>query len=87
MSRSTVCRHAKAGKAGLVSRAPVKRPYLTTEHKAKRVTFCKQNKSRDWKKVVFSDSKIWVYTFDIPAGQNVWTIRGDRPVRHVTKNK
>jgi hypothetical protein len=61
IDKSTVYRHAKIGKAGLVYRSASKKPLVTNTMKAKRVNFCKSNQRRDWKKVVFSDSKIWVF--------------------------
>jgi hypothetical protein len=61
MKIDSVYRHAKIGKVGLVYRYASKKLLVTNTMKSKRVHFCKSNQRRDWKKVVFSDSKIWVF--------------------------
>lgn len=50
--------------------------------KIKRVQFCTAHRARDWKKVVFSDSKIWVYDFlNSRSDLRRWSKRDERPIR------
>ena len=88
VDKTTVCRHAKEGKVGISYKSAYKRPYLTKDMKSKRVQFCKAHRARDWKKVVFSDSKIWVYDFlNSKSEQKVWAKKHERPVRECIKKK
>lgn len=47
---------------------------LTTEHKIKRVAFCRKNKKRNWKKVIFSDETMVQIG---GSGKLIWVKRGE----------
>lgn len=53
VSRETIGRRLK--KLGLTRFKPLRVPFLTATHKAKRLEFCRNFMSHDWSKTIFSD--------------------------------
>jgi transposase len=54
---------------------PIKKPFLTDDHKKKRLEWAKENLNRDWSKIIFSDEstlrisgfnkKLWIHENDV----------------------
>lgn len=61
ISPTTVWRTATSGKNGLKLKSVRMKPFLTAQHKANRVAFARANRGTDWSKVIFTDSKYWIY--------------------------
>lgn len=66
---------------GYRSRRPIRKPFLSKPHRARRSKFAKNHKNMDWKQVVFSDEKRFGLRTDAPP--RVWRLPGQR---HDPKN-
>ena len=68
MCKSTVLRAATKGKQPLTYKKVTKKPLLTTSHQYQRLEFAYKNKHMNWKRVMFTDSKYFYYTYQ-PSGR------------------
>ncbi len=54
----------------------------------KRVSFCKKNLNRDYRKIAYSDSKYFVFTFSNgTSARKAWVGKDERPVSYLAKIK
>lgn len=86
ISKNTVRTAVRLGSKGLRSCHVSSVPVLSEEQLKKRVAFAKQNRSRAWTKVMFSDSKyFYLQQLSGRRGPKRWVLAGTKPTRPSTK--
>ena len=87
-STSSVWRTAVSGKRPLKLKTVKYKPFLTPEHKSNRLAFARANRGRDWSRVIFTDSKYWVYHYaEGIVTSKRWSQADEQPVVKVAKSK
>ena len=80
MHYSTVARHAHRGRFPLKYKTVVKKPALTQRQRQIRLSFAKSNLRRNWKSVMFTDSKYWYYQGGEGSQRSrAWVEGGSKP--------
>ena len=69
---------------GFDAKPPIKKPFLTQEHRRKRVQFAIDNYYRDWTKVIFSDESIIV--IDGRTNKKIWVSKEEDRIIKIFKN-
>jgi hypothetical protein len=82
VSKNTVRSAVRSGCGALRSCHMSSVPLLTYEQKKKRVAFARQNRTRAWKKVMFSDSKyFYLHQLAGRKGPKRWVLAGTKPTQ------
>jgi hypothetical protein len=64
------------------------KPLLSKKQKAARVDFARKYIGTNWQRVVFTDSKYWVYQYSDSASiKRKWVSKGEVPIIHKSKKK
>ena len=88
VSTSSVWRTAVSGKRPLKLKTVHYKPFLTPEHKSNRLAFARANRGRDWSRVIFTDSKYWVYHYaEGVVRSKRWSYADEQPVVRAAKSK
>lgn len=78
VSCNTVRAAASRGRHPLTYKSVIKKPFLTEKQRQDRLTFALANQGRNWRAVMFTDSKIFTCkAFGGPTKSKVWAKRSE----------